>query len=195
MNTTKKLISMLLFLSILTFLPTSALTFQYGQFTYITNSDTTVRLAYRGMMNPYHVTGHLEIPSEVYYDGNAYTVNEISDNAFANNGITSLVIPGTVKRIGINTFYRCPLTELILEEGVQLIDGGAFAGSQQLTSLTLPSSITLIGERCFEGCPKIKEVRCESVIPPDASESTFGFIIIIIINVRLESNLLLFFSY
>ena len=158
MNTTKKLISMLLFLSILTFLPTSALTFQYGQFTYITNSDTTVSLAYRGMMNPYHVTGHLEIPSEVYYDGNAYTVNEISDNAFANNGITSLVIPGTVKRIGINTFYRCPLTELILEEGVQLIDGGAFAGCQQLTSLTLPSSITTICDVAFSGCQSLKSV-------------------------------------
>ena len=137
-----------------------ALTFEYGQFTYVTNSDTTVSLAYRGWMNPYHVTGRLEIPSVVYYDGNAYTVNEISDVAFANNGITSLIIPGTVKRIGRNAFYRCPLTELILEEGVQLIDGGAFAGCHQLETLTLPSSITTIKSGAFT-CQSLKSVNIQ----------------------------------
>ena len=148
---------LLLALALLAVLQANALTFEYGQFTYVTTSDTTVRLAYRGWMNPYHVTGHLEIPSTVSYEGVEYSVSEISDNAFANNGITSLVIPGTVKRIGINTFYRCPLTELILEEGVQLIDIGAFAGCHQLETLTLPSSITTIKPGAFT-CQALKSV-------------------------------------
>ena len=59
--------SMLLALALLAVFHANALTFEYGEFTYVTTSDTTVRLAYRGWMNPYHVTGHLEIPSVVRY--------------------------------------------------------------------------------------------------------------------------------
>ncbi len=148
---------LLLTLALFSALHANALTFEYGDFTYVTTSDTTVRLAYRGWMNPYHVTGHLEIPSTVNYEGVEYSVSEISDLAFGNCGITSLIIPGTVKRIGINSFYRCPLTELILEEGVQLIDRGAFAGCDQLETLTLPSSITTIKPGAFT-CQALKSV-------------------------------------
>ena len=165
MNTTKtksyfssRLARMLLLLVLfLSFQPANALTFEYGQFTYVTNSDTTVRLAFRGVSNQYHVTGHLEIPSVVYHDGVGYQVSEISDCAFGNNGITSLVVPGTVKRIGGNAFINCPLTELILEEGVQKIDNGAFASCIQLETLTLPSSTTEINAG-FMGCQGLKTV-------------------------------------
>ena len=148
---------LLLFVLFLSFQPANALTFEYGQFTYVTNSDTTVRLAFRGVSNQYHVTGHLEIPSVVYHDGVGYQVSEIDDIALCNNAITSLVVPGTVKRIGRNAFINCPITELTLEEGVQLIDGGAFASCVKLDTLTLPSSITTINAG-FMGCKGLKTV-------------------------------------
>ena len=148
---------LLLLVLFLSFQPANALTFEYGQFTYVTNSDTTVRLAFRGVSNQYHVTGHLEIPSVVYHDGVGYQVSEIDDIALCNNAITSLVVPGTVKRIGRNAFINCPITELTLEEGVELIDGGAFASCVKLDTLTLPSSITTINAG-FMGCQGLKIV-------------------------------------
>lgn len=161
---------LLLTLTMVATLQANALTFEYGEFTYVTTSDTTVRLAYRGWMNPYHVTGHMEIPSTVSYEGIEYSVSEISDNAFSNCGITSLIIPGTVKRIGTNSFYRCPLTELILKEGVQLIDNSAFAGCHQLETLTLPSSITIIKSGAFT-CQALKSVYIKGA----ASIDTWAF--------------------
>ena len=73
--------------------------FVCGQFTYTTKSDSTVTLAYRGMRNPYIVYGHINIPSVVSDGERDYVVSEISDYAFMRTGITSVSIPGTVKKI------------------------------------------------------------------------------------------------
>ncbi|MCH5238063.1 MAG: leucine-rich repeat domain-containing protein [Muribaculaceae bacterium] len=80
------------------------------------------------------VKGALSIPSGI---------ERIPDYAFKNlSGITSLLVPGSVKSIGKDTFYNCAdLLTVYIEEGVENIES-AFTGCGSLTEVTLPSSLS-----------------------------------------------------
>ncbi|MGM9811590.1 MAG: hypothetical protein ACI30V_01955 [Muribaculaceae bacterium] len=50
-------------------------------------------------------SGEITVPSEITVDEVKYAVTEIGDMAFANSlGLTSVVIPNSVTRIGIGAF-------------------------------------------------------------------------------------------
>ena len=48
--------------------------------------------------------------------------------------------------------------ELVIPEGVEEIEDGAFAGLETLNSITLPASLTKIGAHAFDQCTGLKEV-------------------------------------
>lgn len=51
-------------------------------------------------------SGEVTVPSEITVDEVKYAVTEIGDVAFANSlGLTSVVIPNSVTKIGIGAFY------------------------------------------------------------------------------------------
>ena len=53
-----------------------------------------------------------------------------------------IVIPGSVKRIGDHAFSHCAmLRRVIVCEGVELIEAGAFADDQSLEYVELPASV------------------------------------------------------
>lgn len=85
------------------------------------------------------------------------SIETIEDLAFAGiKGVTSITIPGSVKRIGVGAFANnTDLKEVILEEGVQILDNSVFEGDVALASITIPSSVKSIGEDCFRNCPGI----------------------------------------
>lgn len=56
-----------------------------------------------------------------------------------------LIIPGNVKTIGRYAFDGAGVKKVILEEGVEIIDQGAFAYSD-VVEVELPSSMKIIGE-------------------------------------------------
>ena len=63
-------------------------------------------------------------------------------------GITSVIIPNTVKIIGEGAFAYNKLISIIIPNSVTSIGGGAFY-KNNLTSVTIPNSVTSIGKGAF----------------------------------------------
>ncbi len=71
-------------------------------------------------------------------------------------GITSVIIPNTVKSIGNYAFFVCKLTEVTIPSSVTSIGEYAFGGNQ-LTSITFPSTPLTIGCYTFHDNPITKD--------------------------------------
>ena len=84
---------------------------------------------------------HFDIP-----DG----IREIGDGAFYRAKLTSVSFPGSVERIGRNSFNQCVrLQEVSLAEGLKTIDTDAFTNCDRLKRIMIPASVTEIGESVF----------------------------------------------
>ena len=88
--------------------------------------------------------------SYLYNKDRITTTPLISGPTISGLGITSVVIPNTVKSIGIDAFRNNRLTEAIIPGSVTSIGAGAFV-ENQLTSLTILDGVTSIGKRAFSG--------------------------------------------
>ena len=77
----------------------------------------------------------------------------ISDYAFANAGMTSVVIPKTVQTISPNAFKGCPnLTKVSISNGTTSIGENAFANNPKLINVIIPSSVSSIADTAFSNC-------------------------------------------
>ena len=82
-----------------------------------------------------------------------------------------VVIPSTingmrVNEIGSKAFYGCKsLTEVVFEEGCQIIDGEAFEYCEKLKKINFPKSLLVIGERAFSSTGLV-----DVVIPDNVTE-------------------------
>ena len=135
----------------------------------------------------------------IFVEGNDYTVTEIEDGyhfdlshngdvfgAFSNPNIKTLILPNTLKRIGLGAFahssikqldipdsvesigmlitYDCPnLTNVILPESLKSIETQAFSesyGQKHLTSINFDKCVNLesIGANAFEYCSKLTSI-------------------------------------
>ena len=108
--------------------------------------------------------------------------------AFAKCSIKTLRIPRSVIEIGSGAFIQNELSEVVFEEGSQLMDivggfyrtsssntnpyqpYGAFACNPTLTKIVIPASVTSVGDYMFE---EIKEVYVLSEQPFEISSMTF----------------------
>jgi hypothetical protein len=132
--------------------------FTYGDLEYsINNDDVTVTLT--GHVDGYDATGQLNIPSTVYYYGDAYTVTIIDSYAFYYcEGLTGpLVIPNTVEEIGDLAFYKCTgLTSLTLSNNLTDIGDDAFDYCGFTGTINIPASVEYIGYTPFYCCDGIE---------------------------------------
>lgn len=86
-------------------------------------------------------------------------VKAISESAFAESGLTSVSIPGSVKTIGTTAFALCSkLASVSIPGSVKTIGEGAF-GMTALKSVVIPGSVSNIGTAAFLGCTALAEVK------------------------------------
>lgn len=94
-------------------------------------------------------------------------VTSISNEQFNNWDITSIVLPKSVKSIGLSAFSGCAfLTSIEIPDGVETIKYYTFYKCSSLVSITLPNSITQIQSAAFSNCAKLS-----SIILPEGLEN------------------------
>ena len=149
-----------------TMLPTLANAFEIGEYIY-TVTDSVKRTVSLNTKHPSYITtnvnitGDVNIPSKVEYDGVEYTVTAIEDQAFYYfKRVTSVTIPNTVTSIGDFSFYFCEnLVDITIPNSVISIGRNAFADCTGLSSITISNSVTTIGYAAFFECSALTEVN------------------------------------
>lgn len=79
-------------------------------------------------------------------------LNQLSESAFENSDITSIVLPQNITSIGKNAFANCPkLKNVELNNSITIIPDGCFLNCTSLSNFNLPDSITHINKFAFGG--------------------------------------------
>lgn len=108
------------------------------------------------------------------------TVKEIGERAFCEcKKLHTIILPKEVK-IDHVAFYNCASLadkagfvvvnnilfrymgtdkDVVIPDGVEIIDEGAFENNKTLESIIIPNSVTLIGNSAFYGCRKLSLVK------------------------------------
>lgn len=96
----------------------------------------------------------------------------IGDFAFANSGISSLMIPEGVESIGMFAFCSCnEIKQIKLPNSVTNIGYGAFQTCSQMVSINIPERIITLAPLTFEGCLALEKVDMSK----SKSLETIGF--------------------
>lgn len=87
------------------------------------------------------------------------SVEVLEGSPFGSTGLTSLVIPSSMKEMGAGSFWFCEsLKKVVFEEGVTWMWVDAFACCPNLEEVILPSTLERAYQNWFGGCPKLKKV-------------------------------------
>lgn len=110
------------------------------------------------------ISGDINIPQT--YNGKPVVV--IQNSGFKDcSSLTSILIPNSIKSIGINAFENCSnITEITIPEGVTLIGNNTFKGCVKLASASFPTSIESFGANAFAGCTSLTSI----VLPKNIQE-------------------------
>ncbi len=116
-------------------------------------------------------TGNLIIPDSVTLFGNTYPVTAIGTDAFTYCvGLTSVVIPNTVKYIEDEAFYRTYITSVTLSDSVKIIGDWAFKDCY-FDSIILPHGLKAIGEAAFMDCIYLTSINIPNTVTSVGKES------------------------
>ena len=141
-------------------------TFTSGDYEYSLLEDGTVEITgYTGAAT------ELEVPQEI--DGIQVTVLE--DGAFNRTGLTSVVIPESISKIGTAAFYGCAsLTNIEIPESVTEIGERAFTRCSSLSSIDIPESVIEIGYGTFFECSSLTGINIPESVT-EIGEVAFAF--------------------
>lgn len=93
--------------------------------------------------------------------------------AFSYSGLTSVVLPQSIKRIEDFAFREnLSLASVEFNDGLEFIGEDAFIGNALLKIIKLPASIAQIGSKAFDGC-YLDTVTCAGATPASISSNTF----------------------
>lgn len=118
------------------------------------------------------LSGNVVIPETFTKDGVKYKVETIGSRTFKNcTGMTSVLIPDTVKTIEMEAFSGCTgLTRVELPNSVETLSIDVFEMCTNLESIVIPDSVTSIGQYTFNHCEKLKSVT----LPKNLTRIPFG---------------------
>ena len=93
--------------------------------------------------------GSGKIPKYTVVDGEA-----VADHAYYSSvGLGSLMLPDGIREIGQFSFARSSLAAVLLPEGVECIDYGAFYHCDSLESVTIPDTVMCVEPNAFAHTP------------------------------------------
>lgn len=98
------------------------------------------------------------------------SVTTIGNYAFQASGLTEIVIPASVKKLGTtaktgSVFADCnSLVSVTLPESLTTIYGSVFENCTALTEITIPSSVTILGDKVFKGCSSLTKAEITGAI-------------------------------
>lgn len=109
-------------------------------------------------------------------------VETIPDNYFKaeykSNDLKKVVLPSTLKRIGMSAFYGCTrLEEINLPDGLKTIGNYAFYKCISLPSVEIPDSVESMGAGVFRECKGLQSVSIPGTmktVPSQAFEDCSG---------------------
>lgn len=101
------------------------------------------------------------VPENVEIDGTVYSVTEIGDTAFCNQGtITALNLPSTLRKIGSSAFLGCTsLQSAEIPEGVTMLGSNLFEGCSSLERVTIPYTVIETEGYLFYGCNSLRYIK------------------------------------
>ena len=88
------------------------------------------------------------------------SITKIRSNAFIHTDIETIIIPSSIKEIGIGLFWNCEkLSEVQLKCRIERIPNSMFGGCLSLLSISLPESIRIIELGAFYGCENLVNIK------------------------------------
>ena len=135
--------------------------FLYNGIQYIVLSESEHTVETRG---PRSLSGHVDIPSTVVYNGETYTVTGIGLFSFSSSGITSMTLPPTIDHIGSTAFGNSTLEEINLPSSLKHIEMFAFSSCKNLKSIVLPEGLLTLGDMAFMYDSSIEEINLPSTL-------------------------------
>lgn len=90
----------------------------------------------------------------------------VCDTAFSDydHTLRRIICPPSLRQIGRNAFCdSANLEEVVLNEGLEMIDGGAFAECKRLKRIYIPSTVRRIEANPFSCCDMLEEI----IVSPD----------------------------
>jgi len=133
-----------------------AQTFSDGTLEYTVTTGTNVSVKRLGIIS---ITNTIIIPETITDSGITYTVTSIAEEGFKDYGsLQNVTIPNTVQSIGAGAFQGCSdiyFTDIVIPEGVIVIEPFTFEGCHYLQNITIPSTVTTIGEKAFSECQRV----------------------------------------
>nr|AHF24916.1 fibronectin type III domain-containing protein [uncultured bacterium Contig203] len=95
--------------------------------------------------------------------GSIYNVPEgvvsISKGAFSGRRMTRIILPDSLRNLGMYAFSYCPyLTEITIPEGVTEIPVECFKGCSKLARVKLPDTLRSIEKSAFASCEQLEKI-------------------------------------
>ena len=121
------------------------------------------------------ISGAVEIPSQVEYNGEMYDVTSIGLDAFRDcRSLTSVTIPNSVGSIGSGAFMDCRgLTSITIPNSVTSIGSYAFFRCSSLKYFAFGNQLKKIGQEALSDCTALVEITSKSATPPSCGDAVF----------------------
>lgn len=109
--------------------------------------------------------GKVIIPATIMHEGKKYTVTAIDDETFQYcKELTEVVLPETITEIGTSAFANTGISGIILPKKLSKLNFNVFASCKNLTEISIPESITSINANLFKGCSTLRKVTLPSTL-------------------------------
>ncbi len=103
-----------------------------------------------------------------------FPAGEIPPYAFFKSGLSQIILPSGLTKIGAGAFAHSSLTSVAIPEGVTSLGDYAFYGCESLKSVSLPKTLASVGTAVFASNPALTDIHPERTALSALPERTFA---------------------